>query len=98
MVHIDAFLYDDDFVDTMCEEGRMSRNYCTECGSYKTASLGMCSFGNIRSEFCSTIHSGLCNDSDGQRNIRLMEDFVQAGAVHRPVLFPITSRRSLLRV
>lgn len=39
MVHIDAFLYDDDFVDTMCEEGRMSRNYCTECGSYKTASL-----------------------------------------------------------
>lgn len=59
----------------------MSRNYCTECGSYKTASLGMCSFGNIRSEFCSTIHSGLCNDSDGQHNICLMEDFVQAGHV-----------------
>ncbi|XP_021258051.1 uncharacterized protein LOC110401357 isoform X3 [Numida meleagris] len=39
MVHVDAFLYDDDFVDTLCEEGRMSRNYCTECGSYKTASL-----------------------------------------------------------
>ncbi|XP_015720478.1 uncharacterized protein LOC107315039 isoform X2 [Coturnix japonica] len=39
MVHVDAFLYDDDIVDTMCEEGRMSRNYCTECGSYKTASL-----------------------------------------------------------
>lgn len=73
MVHVDAFLYDDDFLDTMCEEGRMSRNYCTECGSYKTASLGKCSFGNMRSEFCSTIRTGLCNDSAGQHNIHLME-------------------------
>ncbi|XP_025946641.1 uncharacterized protein LOC112977926 isoform X4 [Apteryx rowi] len=39
MIHVDAFLYDDDFVDSLCEEGKMSRNYCTECGSYKTASL-----------------------------------------------------------
>ncbi|KAI6068478.1 Methyltransf-11 domain-containing protein [Aix galericulata] len=27
------------FVDSLCEEERMNRNYCTECGSYKTASL-----------------------------------------------------------
>ncbi|XP_025950853.1 uncharacterized protein LOC112980317 isoform X2 [Dromaius novaehollandiae] len=39
MIHVDAFLYDDDFVDSLCEEGKMSRNYCTECGSYKTSSL-----------------------------------------------------------
>ncbi|XP_054056680.1 uncharacterized protein LOC128909275 [Rissa tridactyla] len=39
MIHVDAFLYDDDFVDSLCEEGKMSRSYCTECGSYKTASL-----------------------------------------------------------
>uniref|UniRef100_A0A8C6Z531 Methyltransferase type 11 domain-containing protein n=1 Tax=Nothoprocta perdicaria TaxID=30464 RepID=A0A8C6Z531_NOTPE len=35
MIHVDAFLYDDDFVDSLCEEGKMSRSYCTECGSYK---------------------------------------------------------------
>ncbi|XP_030308013.1 uncharacterized protein LOC103538841 isoform X1 [Calypte anna] len=39
MIHVDAFLYDDDFVDSLCEEGKMSRSYCTECGSFKTASL-----------------------------------------------------------
>uniref|UniRef100_A0A8C3QLX0 Methyltransferase type 11 domain-containing protein n=1 Tax=Cyanoderma ruficeps TaxID=181631 RepID=A0A8C3QLX0_9PASS len=39
MIHVDAFLYDDDDVDSLCEEGKMSRSYCTECGSYKTASL-----------------------------------------------------------
>uniref|UniRef100_A0A8B9CFZ4 Uncharacterized protein n=1 Tax=Anser brachyrhynchus TaxID=132585 RepID=A0A8B9CFZ4_9AVES len=26
-------------VDSLCEEERMNRNYCTECGSYKSASL-----------------------------------------------------------
>ncbi|XP_023782969.1 uncharacterized protein LOC111929581 [Cyanistes caeruleus] len=39
MIHVDAFLYDDDVVDSLCEEGKMSRSYCTQCGSYKTASL-----------------------------------------------------------
>ncbi|XP_046349065.1 uncharacterized protein LOC124129708 [Haliotis rufescens] len=32
-VHVDAFLYDEDAVDELCEEGKMSRNYCTGCGS-----------------------------------------------------------------
>ncbi|MBZ3869675.1 hypothetical protein SUZIE_104125 [Sciurus carolinensis] len=27
-VHVDAFLYDEDFIDSLCEEGKMSRNYC----------------------------------------------------------------------
>ncbi|XP_053110755.1 uncharacterized protein LOC128326901 [Hemicordylus capensis] len=38
-VHIDAFLYDDDCIDALCEEGKMSRNYCLACGSHRTAPL-----------------------------------------------------------
>lgn len=39
-VHVDAFLYDDEIIDSLCEEGKMSRNYCLACGSHKTAPLG----------------------------------------------------------
>lgn len=38
-VHVDAFLYDDEMVDSLCEEGKMSRNYCLSCGSHRTALL-----------------------------------------------------------
>ncbi|XP_062973875.1 uncharacterized protein LOC134392993 [Elgaria multicarinata webbii] len=38
-VHIDAFLYDDDCIDSLCEEGKMSRSYCVTCGSHQTAPL-----------------------------------------------------------
>ncbi|ELK33268.1 hypothetical protein MDA_GLEAN10008315, partial [Myotis davidii] len=38
-VHVDAFLYDEDSIDSLCEEGKMSRNYCVVCGSYQTAPL-----------------------------------------------------------
>ncbi|CAM4688498.1 unnamed protein product [Lepidochelys kempii] len=38
-VHVDAFLYDDDIIDSLCEKGKMSRNYCVVCGSHKTAPL-----------------------------------------------------------
>ncbi|CAI5764163.1 Uncharacterized protein PODLI_1B014065 [Podarcis lilfordi] len=38
-VHIDAFLYDDDCIDSLCEEGKMSRYYCLTCGSHRTAPL-----------------------------------------------------------
>ncbi|KAL1790314.1 bromodomain adjacent to zinc finger protein domain 1A [Sigmodon hispidus] len=38
-VHVDAFLYDEDFIDSLCEEGKMSRHYCTMCGSHQTAPL-----------------------------------------------------------
>ncbi|XP_044021539.1 uncharacterized protein zgc:109986 isoform X2 [Siniperca chuatsi] len=38
-VHVDGFLYDDDQVDSLCEEGAMSRSYCLTCGSYRTAAL-----------------------------------------------------------
>ncbi|KAI4893976.1 hypothetical protein NFI96_015494 [Prochilodus magdalenae] len=38
-VHVDAFLYDEEAVDSLCEEGKMSRNYCLSCGSHRTAPL-----------------------------------------------------------
>nr|XP_013770481.1 PREDICTED: uncharacterized protein LOC102205492 [Pundamilia nyererei] len=39
-VHVDGFLYDDEQVDSLCERGLMSRNYCLSCGSHRTAPLG----------------------------------------------------------
>uniref|UniRef100_A0A8C9RRW9 Zgc:109986 n=1 Tax=Scleropages formosus TaxID=113540 RepID=A0A8C9RRW9_SCLFO len=39
LVHVDAFLYDEDIVDALCEEGKMSRYYCLQCGSHRTAPL-----------------------------------------------------------
>ncbi|XP_034051194.1 uncharacterized protein zgc:109986 [Thalassophryne amazonica] len=38
-VHVDGFLYDDEQVDSLCEAGAMSRSYCLNCGSYRTAPL-----------------------------------------------------------
>lgn len=38
-VHVDSFLYDEDQLDSQCEEGTMSRSYCLTCGSYRTAPL-----------------------------------------------------------
>ncbi|PSN35247.1 hypothetical protein C0J52_15525 [Blattella germanica] len=38
-VHVDAFLYDDELVDKLCEDGHLARNYCTQCGSHKTRPL-----------------------------------------------------------
>ncbi|KAF0043778.1 hypothetical protein F2P81_002936 [Scophthalmus maximus] len=38
-VHVDGFLYDDEQVDSLCEDGTMSRTYCLSCGSHKTAAL-----------------------------------------------------------
>ncbi|XP_057200169.1 uncharacterized protein zgc:109986 isoform X4 [Triplophysa rosa] len=38
-VHVDAFLYDEETVDSLCEDGKMSRNYCLDCASHRTAPL-----------------------------------------------------------
>ncbi|KAM4664510.1 uncharacterized protein O3C94_012591 isoform 2-T2 [Discoglossus pictus] len=38
-LHVDAFLYDEEAVDSLCDEGKMSRNYCLSCGSRKTAPI-----------------------------------------------------------
>ncbi|XP_033127808.1 uncharacterized protein LOC117125404 isoform X1 [Anneissia japonica] len=39
VVHVDKFLYDDDAVDQLCEDGRLSRNYCLDCQSHRTEPL-----------------------------------------------------------
>ncbi|XP_022053566.1 uncharacterized protein zgc:109986 isoform X1 [Acanthochromis polyacanthus] len=38
-LHVDSFLYDEDQVDSLCEDGTMSRTFCLNCGSQKTAAL-----------------------------------------------------------
>ncbi|KAK3563190.1 hypothetical protein QTP86_018217 [Hemibagrus guttatus] len=38
-MHVDAFLYDEENVDSLCEEGKMSRNFCLSCGSHRTAPM-----------------------------------------------------------
>lgn len=38
-VHVDSFLYSDEDIDRLCDEGKMSRNYCKDCGSHNTAPL-----------------------------------------------------------
>uniref|UniRef100_A0A131YY66 Methyltransferase type 11 domain-containing protein n=1 Tax=Rhipicephalus appendiculatus TaxID=34631 RepID=A0A131YY66_RHIAP len=38
-VHLDAFLYDDEAIDELVEEGKLSRSYCKACGSHDTAPL-----------------------------------------------------------
>lgn len=40
-VHVDSFLYSDEDIDRLCDEGKMSRNYCRQCGSHNTAPLSM---------------------------------------------------------
>ncbi|KAG9300983.1 hypothetical protein G9A89_018935 [Geosiphon pyriformis] len=32
-IHVDSFLYTDENVDKLCDEGKLSRSYCVECGS-----------------------------------------------------------------
>ncbi|XP_043998623.1 uncharacterized protein zgc:109986 [Gambusia affinis] len=49
-VHVDSFLYSEDQVDALCEEGAMSRNYCLSCGSFRTAPLDFISHSFSMSE------------------------------------------------
>ena len=41
--HIDAFLFPDDVLDDLCDEGKMSRHYCLNCGCKKTQKLDLVS-------------------------------------------------------
>ncbi|TKR94112.1 hypothetical protein L596_008442 [Steinernema carpocapsae] len=38
-VHIDAFLFDENDIDDLVEQGVVSRNFCRDCGSHKTSPL-----------------------------------------------------------
>ncbi|KAF2349496.1 S-adenosyl-L-methionine-dependent methyltransferase [Trinorchestia longiramus] len=35
-LHVDAFLYDEDLVDELCDTGELGRNYCLDCSSHNT--------------------------------------------------------------
>ncbi|KAG0012188.1 hypothetical protein BGZ80_000142 [Entomortierella chlamydospora] len=43
VVHVDGFLYTEDDVDGLCDEGKLSRNYCLKCGSKDTKPLNFIS-------------------------------------------------------
>ncbi|KAF9158609.1 hypothetical protein DFQ26_007432 [Actinomortierella ambigua] len=43
VVHVDGFLYTEDDVDQLCDEGKLSRNYCLKCGSKDTKPLNFIS-------------------------------------------------------
>ncbi|KAF8944187.1 hypothetical protein BGZ47_004548 [Haplosporangium gracile] len=43
VVHVDGFLYTEDDVDELCDEGKLSRNYCQKCGSKNTKPLNFIS-------------------------------------------------------
>jgi len=38
-VHVDSFLFNEDDIDKLCDEGKLSRNYCRACGSQTVAPL-----------------------------------------------------------
>ncbi|ORX45330.1 hypothetical protein DM01DRAFT_1340140 [Hesseltinella vesiculosa] len=42
-VHVDSFLYSEDDVDELCDEGKLSRNYCLDCQSRNVAPLNFIS-------------------------------------------------------
>lgn len=42
-VHVDSFLFDENLLDSMCLEGKMSRTFCLQCGSTKTRDLELLS-------------------------------------------------------
>ncbi|XP_036607586.1 uncharacterized protein LOC118843905 isoform X2 [Trichosurus vulpecula] len=81
IIHIDAFLYDDDFIDSLCEEGKMSRNYCMACGSHQTAPLGFIShsFSPLELKF---IYQHVLPDLSGKV-------LVDVGSRLGPVLFAV---------
>jgi len=33
LMHVDSFLFSDDYIDEMVDAGKFSRNYCISCGS-----------------------------------------------------------------
>ncbi|KAG8190846.1 hypothetical protein JTE90_028342 [Oedothorax gibbosus] len=39
VIHVDSFLFEDDHIDAMVDEGKLSRNYCKQCGSTNVAPI-----------------------------------------------------------
>ncbi|KAI8976430.1 hypothetical protein BDB01DRAFT_853071 [Pilobolus umbonatus] len=42
-VHVDGFLFSEEDIDDLCDEGKMSRNYCLDCQSRNVAPLNFIS-------------------------------------------------------
>uniref|UniRef100_A0A914UZD9 Methyltransferase domain-containing protein n=1 Tax=Plectus sambesii TaxID=2011161 RepID=A0A914UZD9_9BILA len=65
-VHVDAFLYDEDEVDELVDQGALSRNYCRMCGSHATAPLTFISHSlgidQLRFLFTAVLPSGTLRD------------------------------------
>ena len=38
-LHVDNFLYTDEYLDTLVDEEKFSRNYCKDCNSKNTVPL-----------------------------------------------------------
>nr|XP_016846266.1 PREDICTED: uncharacterized protein LOC103277674 [Anolis carolinensis] len=64
-VHIDAFLYDDNCIDSLCDKGKMSRNYCLTCGSHRTAPLGKHLYDALTNQTIELSLVFLCITSNG---------------------------------
>ena len=61
-VHVDSFLYSDDAIDALCDDGLMSRNYCRQCGSQQVAPL------STFSDWPNYKIIDDCNDSNSSEN------------------------------
>ncbi|XP_043284982.1 uncharacterized protein [Venturia canescens] len=48
--HVDAFLYNDDELEDLVKDGKLSRNYCLDCGSTNTKPLIFISHSTSREE------------------------------------------------
>jgi len=49
-MHVDAFLFTDEDVDDLCEQKKMSRHYCAECGSRNVQPLNFISHSASRGQ------------------------------------------------
>lgn len=47
-LHVDAFLYDEDLVDELCDTGELGRNYCLDCSSHNTQPISYISHSASR--------------------------------------------------
>ena len=46
-LHVDAFLYDEDMVDELCDTGELARNYCVDCSSHNTQPISMLNYFKV---------------------------------------------------
>ncbi|RKO89247.1 S-adenosyl-L-methionine-dependent methyltransferase, partial [Blyttiomyces helicus] len=65
-VHVDAFLFDEEAVDELVEEGKLSRNMCLDCGSKNTQPLNFISHSASRLQLQWLFEYGLKGRLDGK--------------------------------